>query len=195
MDARTPLWTISVLLVSVAALATTGSPAAEPAQWRTVERCAAADVAAPGKGYFKVRYLTRGVDAEAIEIRGCGANRAYRKVIKWGGDAGVIEVYAVPFFDKRRRDLLVMHGLDTDSTYYLFTAASNYEKDVIKFSAIDAPYFGDGDNDGRWEVRVENLESLECRNGKKWGADLVLLGRTTLEANTLCNPPVEEPHL
>lgn len=116
-------------------------------------------------------------------------------MIKWGGDAGVVQAYAIPFFDKRRRDLLIMHGLDTDSTYYLFTAASNYEKIAIQFSAIDAPYLGDADDDGRWEIRIQNLESLECGSDPKWGQDLVKFGRTDFAADTLCKPPVDDGHL
>jgi hypothetical protein len=113
-----------------------------------------------------------------------------------GGDAGVVKAYAVPFFDKRRRDLLIMHGLDTDSTYYLLTAASNYEKIAIQFSAIDAPHFADGDDDGRWEIRIQNLQSLECGNDAKWGQDLVKFGRTDFAADTLCKPPpVDDEHL
>jgi hypothetical protein len=57
--------------IAIAAMATA---VAEPTRWRTVERCAPADVAAPGKGHLEVRYKRRGVDAEAIEIRGCAAN-------------------------------------------------------------------------------------------------------------------------
>lgn len=159
---------------------------AEPATWQTVERCMPAGATTPGKGQFEIRYKTRGVDAEAIEIRGCGANRAYRKVIKWGGDAGVIEAYAVPFFDKRRRDILLMHGLDTDATYYLLTAASHYEKTAVMFDAIDEPFFGDSDKDGRWEIRIRNLERLECGNGKKWGQNFLGHAGTDLRADTLC---------
>jgi hypothetical protein len=184
--------TAAIILLSVTPMA---SSAAEPARWKTAERCLPADAAAPGKGHFEVRYKTRGVDAEAIEIRGCGTNRTYRKVIKWGGDAGVIEAYAIPFFDKRRRDLLIMHGLDTDSTYYLLTAASNYEKVAIQFSAIDAPYFGDSDGDGRWEIRIQNVQSMSCQiDNKKWENDTIKHGRADLSADTLCKAPADDGH-
>ncbi len=185
------------LIVVIVATVVPASSAEDTSKWETAERCARADVAAPGKGYFEVRYKTRDGNAEAIEIRGCGANRAYRKVIKWGGDAGVVEAYAVPFFDKRHRDLLIMHGLDTDSTYYLFTAASNYEKVAVQFSAIDAPYFGDTDNDGRWEIRIQNIQSIGCEiDNKKWQGDTVKYGRADLTPDTLCAlPPDDDDHL
>lgn len=186
--------TAAIILLTVTPMA---SKAAAPARWKTVERCLPADAAAPGKGHFEVRYKTRGIDAEAIEIRGCGTNRNYRKVIKWGGDAGVVEAYAVPFFEKGRRDLLIMHGLDTDSTYYLFTAASNYQKVAVQFSAIDAPYFGDTDNDGRWEIRIRNIQSISCESdNKKWQGDTVKYGRADLTPDTLCtSPPDDDDHL
>lgn len=170
------------------ALASAVSAQAEPAQWTTVERCEPAGTAAPGKGFFEIRYKTRGIDAEAIEIRGCGANSGYRKVIEWGGDAGVLEAYALPFFDKRRRDILIMHGLDVDATYYLLTAASNYEKTAVMFEAIDAPFFGDADEDGRWEIRIRNLRPLSCGNDAKWGQNLLGPDGADLRADTLCKP-------
>jgi len=188
---------LCAIAIAIVATAIPVASAEEESKWETAERCARADVAAPGKGHFEVRYKTRGIDAEAIEIRGCGTNRTYRKVIKWGGDAGVIEAYAVPFFDKHRRDLLIMHGLDTDSTYFLFTAASNYEKIAVQFSAVDAPYFGDTDNDGRWEIRIQNILSISCEiDNKKWQGDTVKFGRADLTPDTLCtSPPVDDDHL
>lgn len=145
-----------------------------------------------GRGLFEVRYKTRGLEAEAIEVRGCGQNRAFRKVFGWGGDKVRIDFYALPFFEKGKLDFLIQLGWDDSVDFKLMRASSDYAV-AVEFAAIDSPFFGDADGDGRWEIRIENLLELKCGNGRAWGASLVKIGEAHLAADTLCEADPSPP--
>lgn len=144
---------------------------------------------------FEVRSKTKGVETMGIDIRGCGRNRSFHKALNWRGDFLVVRVYAVPFFRRDRFDILLERGWDDGADYSLLTAASNYDQSVLEFSAVDAPFFGDVDEDARWEIRIENLESIKCGNAAKWGDEFVKHGRAQFDADSLCKVDAEDEHL
>lgn len=166
--------------------------AAEKSVWTVVARCSSVADAAPVRGLFEVRYKTRGGEAEAIEVRGCGKNRAFRKIFEWGGDEVHVDFYALPFFEKGKLDFLIELGWDDSVDFKLLRASSDYAV-AVEFSAVDAPFFGDADRDGRWEIRIENLIELKCGNDRAWGADLLKVGQAHLSADTLCKTDPSPP--
>ena len=182
-----PSTTIAVAALTSIVACPMASAAGEAAKWEVVARCAAPGSVGPGEGLFEVRYQTAGMDAIAIDLRGCGERRMFHKRLKWGGDAVPIHVYAVPFFSKGRFDILIEEGWDDGATYSLYTAASNYEKSAVELTAVSAPFFGDTNQDGRWEMYFENIEEIRCGNGKPWKPPgLSGSGGATLDPDTLC---------
>ena len=156
-------------------------------KWKIVGRCAAQEAASPGEGLFEVRYQAQGGDFKALEIRGCGKNRAFRKYWKWGGDEIPLKIYALPFFKKGRFDFLIERGWDDGVSYSLLAADKNYDV-AVRFDSVDGVYFNDHDNDGRWEILVLDVESFTCANGVRWGQNLIAAHRAKLIADSLCKP-------
>lgn len=185
-----------LMLLGCAAVGSAPSWAADKIVSTVVVRCASVAEVAPGRGLFEVRYETRGGEAEAIEVRGCGAARSFRRRFEWGGDAVRIDFYALPFFRAGQLDFLIEFGWDDSVDFKLMRASDDYAT-AIEFSAVDAPFFGDTDRDGRWEIRIGNLIALECTKNAAWGKDLVSAGHAQLSADTLCKtePPDPVPKL
>lgn len=184
-----PMGKRSAFVVANALLCAAGIAASQAAgggaEWKIAGRCAAQEAASPGQGLFEVRYQAHGGDFKALEIRGCGKNRAFRKYWKWGGDEIPLKIYALPFFKKGQLDFLIELGWDDGVSYSLLAADKNYDV-AVRFDSVEGVYFNDQDNDGRWEILVLGVESFTCANGVRWARELVAAHWEKLVADSLC---------
>ena len=175
----------SVLLILLVVFSS-GASSKAPLRAEVVGACAPHALAAPGQGLFEVRYLKRGYEPEAIVIRGCGKNRAFRLVLpQRGADQVKVKVYALPFFGKGQFDFLLEMGWDDRVDYALMAAARGYDV-VAEFATVQGVFFNDQDDDGRWEIQVAGVEEFSCANGSSWAKDAEEMPWVLLRADDLC---------
>ena len=181
----------ALVIAALAGLSLAFDPATAadpPPKWEVIGRCATLETASPGLGLFEVRIKRSRTSSDVIDIRGCGKNRAFRKVLRWGvagADDTRVQVFAVPFFKKGRFDILLASGLDETTNYYLYAAAQGY-KEILNWTSYNGPFFGDIDDDGRWEVQLIDLVSIECANGSSWAKELNATRGVMLTAGDIC---------
>ena len=176
---------LALLFLSLAVVRSIGADPA--ATWEVVGRCGTLETAAPGQGLLDVRIKRRDLDVELIDVRGCGKNRSFHKVFKWGGEVAKLSVYALPFFKKGQLDLIVESGLDETSDFHLYAAAQGY-KEVVRWTAYNGPFFA-GYDDGRWGVLLVDVAEITCANGSTWAKGALAVRGLTLTAEDVCRSP------
>lgn len=176
---------LALFLVSLAVAPAVAAD--QPATWEVVARCGTLETAVPGQGLLDVRIKRRDLDVQLIDVRGCGKNRSFHKVFKWGGEVAKVSVYALPFFKKGQLDIIIESGLDETSDFYLLAAEQGYKK-VVSWTAYNSPFFA-GFDDGRWGVLLIDVTELVCANGSTWAKDALAVRGLRLTADDVCRSP------